>query len=206
MNILVIGCGKLGSALCNKLSKMGHDISVISSSPEDFNQLSTDFNGFTTVGVAIDQDVMRRAGIESCDAVAAVTNDDNSNLMVVQLAKQIFNVPKALARVNDPKKNDMFKKMGVDTICPTNMTVAKLASELSGEETSANVMVGNHSMIITQTELEKKMIGRRVSELIFEDNEMLVAVEHEDGEIENVFLKNYELVKGDSLICARFIG
>lgn len=206
MNILIVGCGIVGSDLCNKLSQLGHDISVIGESHEEFNMLSQDFSGYTTVGVAIDQDVLKNAGIESCDAVAAVTADDNMNLMIVQLAREFFHVPHAYARVNNPIKSDLFQKMEVETICPTKMTAETFISALTGQKVYSNVTLGNHSMLITEIDIEKKMIGKRLSELQLEDNETIIAIQHENNTVKGIFLTNYELSKGDKLICAKFIN
>ena len=82
MNILVVGCGKIGSRLAYVLEQQGHDISIVDENEEKFELLPADFYGFTTVGTPIDQDVLKRAGIESVDVVAAVTPDDNINVMV----------------------------------------------------------------------------------------------------------------------------
>lgn len=203
MNILVIGCGNVGAALCNKLSAQGHDVSVICGDKNQFSNLSPDFTGFTTLGVAIDRDVLRRAGIENCDALAAVTADDNTNLMVIQLAKEFFNVQKVFARVNDPKKNEVFSEFGLETICPTNITVEAISSAINNDVYS-NVTVGDHSLILEQMELPKDFIGKRVSEIAFEENEVLVAIEHSDKTLDGCFLTNHELLKGDKLIIARF--
>lgn len=203
MNILVIGCGKVGAALCSSLAAHGHDVSVIDNNQEQFSNLSPDFVGFTTLGVAIDQDVLKKAGIESCDALAAVTSDDNTNLMIVQIAKEFFHVPKVYARVNDPKKNAVFSELGLGTICPTNLTVAALSSSLNNE-TSSSVTVGEHSMIVSEFDIPKEFIGKRISEIEFEQNEVLVAIEHSDKTVSRVFLKNYELLKGDKFIIAKF--
>lgn len=204
MNILVVGCGMLGSSLCNKLSEMGHEISVIGRNAEEFSLLSPDFNGYTTVGVAIDKDVLKKAGIESCDAVAAVTPDDNMNLMIIQMVKKFFNVPRAFARVIDPTKSDVFMKMGLDAICPTNTTVETFASALTAHE-NPNVTIGNHTMTVSKFDIDKKMVGMRLSEIKLEENETIIAVEHENNAVSTIFLTNYELVKGDRLICAKFV-
>ena len=90
MNILIIGCGRVGSELAELLDKRGHDVSVIDRRPENFDRLPGDFSGFTTTGVPIDQNVLRKAGIESCDAVCAVAQDDDLNIMAAQMAKEIF--------------------------------------------------------------------------------------------------------------------
>lgn len=94
MNILIIGCGKVGSRLADILCQIGHDVSIIALKRESFDLLSDDFSGFTIQGVPIDLDILRQAGIEGCDAIAAVTEDDNTNIMVCRL----------------PEKYSMFQK------------------------------------------------------------------------------------------------
>lgn len=203
MNILVVGCGHVGAALCNSLSAQGHDVSVISENQEHFASLSPDFNGFTTLGVAIDRDVLRKAGVENVDALAAVTSDDNRNLMIIQLAREFFRVPRVFARVTDPQKNDVFTEFGLKTVCPTNLTVAALCASLNSD--SANEMnLGEHNIIMSEIEIPKDYVGKRISEIEFEENEAPVAVEHADKTIERTFLKNIELLNGDRLIVAKF--
>ena len=203
MNILVIGCGKVGYTLCNRLSEQGHYVSVVNSNQEDFLNLSSDFNGYTTLGVAIDQDVLRRAGIENCEVLAAVTSDDNMNIMVAQLAKEFFHVPRVFARVNDPRKNAVFREFGLETVCPTNLTVATLCTTLQ-EGSSAGINVGNHTILMYRIDIPKDFVGKRVSEITFEEGEVLVAVEHADNSISKMFLTNYEILKGDKFIVAKF--
>ncbi len=203
MNILVVGCGNVGSALCAALSAQGHDVSVISVDKEQFSNLPPEFTGFTTLGVPIDQEVLKKAGIESCEALAAVTSDDNTNLMVIQLAKEFFHVPRVFARVNDPKKNAVFADFGLETICPTNTTVSAFCSVISSAD-SAEVTVGGHSMIMEIMEIPKEFVGKRLTEIEFEENETLVAIEHEDGSLSKILLKNHELAKGDKLVLAEF--
>lgn len=203
MNVLVIGCGEVGCALCNKLSAEGYDVSVVNNNQEQFSNLSPDFSGYTTLGVAIDQDILRRAGIENCDALVAVTPDDNTNLMAAQLAKEFFNVPRVFTRVNDPRKNDIFREFGLETICPTNLTVSTICSALQGEG-SSGVNVGNHTILMYELDISKDFVGKRVSEIEFDEGEVLVAIEHSDKTVSKMFLTNYELLKGDRFIIAKF--
>lgn len=205
MNILIVGCGKVGANLCKTLSLQGHEISVVSEKEEDFYELSSDFDGYTNVGVVTDQDVLKRAGIESCDSVVAVTSNDNTNLMIAQLAKQFFGIENSYARVNDPKKEEVFTKIGLNTICPTNLTVEAFASAVCGTDSSDNVSVGTHNLVVSRIEAEKLMVGMRVSELQMEENETIIAIEHSDSSVETIFLTNYEIANGDTLICARFV-
>lgn len=203
MNILVVGCGNVGAALCNSLSAQGHDVSVISETQEHFSNLSPDFSGYTTLGIAIDREVLKKAGIENVDALAAVTSNDNKNLMVVQLAKKFFNVPRVFARVTDPDKNAVFTEFGLKTVCPTNLTVASLCASLNSEN-SASVNIGEHTMVLSEVTVPDDFAGKRISEVEFEENEVLVAIEHSDHTLTRAMLKNAELAKGDKLITAKF--
>ena len=130
MNILVIGCGTVGAQLAEAMCAMGHDVSVIDRNEESFELLDSTFRGMTITGNPIDQDFLRRAGIEGCDAVAAMTSNDNVNVMVSQIAKELFHVPKVLTRVHDPKRESIFASFGLHTICPTTLTVDTAVSSL----------------------------------------------------------------------------
>lgn len=133
MNILVIGCGMIGTSLAETLDGMGHDVSVIDKSPEQLESLSAEFSGFTTVGVPIDQEVLKRAGITTCDALFAVTGEDDMNIMVAQIARQTFNVKKVYARVVDIKKGEVFEKLGISVLCPTKLTVTAACTALEAD-------------------------------------------------------------------------
>lgn len=205
MNILVIGCGKVGSRLASLLSRQGHDVSVVDRYEENFELLAPDFSGFTTHGVPIDQDVLRRAGIESVDAVAAVTQDDNINIMVSQLSREIFHVPRVLARIYDPKREDVFSHFGLQTVCPTNMTVAAVCSALAQEDRAQTMNFNAHTLSYTTIPLPKEYIGRMSSEIELEINEVLFAIEREGGPMILVGRKDYELKKNDRLVFAKIV-
>lgn len=106
MNILVIGCDQVGAALIRDLERIGHDISVVEKDPEQLKRLDAfddyTFHGTALVGDPTDPDTLRRGGVENCDAVAAVTEEDSVNLMAAQLAKNIFRRDKVICRVSDP--------------------------------------------------------------------------------------------------------
>ena len=107
MNILIIGCGDTGAQLANTLDELGSQVSVVDRDPAAADALSEDFGGMFTTGVAIDQDTLKHAGIEGCDVVVAVTKDDNTNLMVAQIARDLFGVPKVISRVSDPRREEV---------------------------------------------------------------------------------------------------
>lgn len=105
--------------LATKLDQAGHDVTVLDLNAGQFRRLPRDFGGESVVGNAIDQDTLRRAGIESADVFVAVTQGDNRNLMATQVAKYIFNVPKVVCRIYDPIREELYRNMGLETVSPT---------------------------------------------------------------------------------------
>ena len=137
MNILVIGCDQVGAALVRDLERIGHDISLIEKDPEQLKRLDSfddysfggtafddyTFSGNALVGDPTDPDILKQGGVENCDAVAAVSEDDSVNLMAAQIAKNIFRREKVICRVSDPHLQVLYHKTyELDTICPTILT------------------------------------------------------------------------------------
>lgn len=203
MNILIVGCGKVGSRLATVLAQQGHDISIVNRTDDGFDLLPSNFNGFTTIGVPIDQEVLRRAGIESCDIVCAVTPDDNINIMVSELSTEIFKVPKVFVRIYDPRRDDVFSNLGMNTICPTNLTVSAVTSALSGQHDNVSINLGVHTLSFTSMDIPKSFIGLNVSDIKFEENEVLYAIQRENGKFVLVGLNNMTLAKGDRLVFSK---
>ncbi len=131
MYIIVTGCGRLGSHLALELTDSGHDVSIIDQDSEKLSSLGSGFNGQKFKGVEFDNDILIEAGIEQADALLAVNQDDNINITVALVAKRIYNVPKIIARVNDPNKRYIYEKLGIDTINPVKLGVKILKSRLT---------------------------------------------------------------------------
>ena len=122
MNILVIGCDQVGASLVRDLERIGHDISIIEKDSEQLKRLDA-FDDYTFSGNALVGDLLRQGGIENCDAVAAVSEDDSLNLMAAQIAKSLFQREKVICRVSDPHLQVLYHKAyELDTICPTVLT------------------------------------------------------------------------------------
>lgn len=199
MNILIVGCSKVGSGLAEILDDEGHDVSVVDREEEMFDVFSNDFGGFTISGVPIDQDVLKQAGIEDADVVIALTEEDNVNIMVAQLAKEIFKIPRVLIRIFDPSRGEIYSHFGFKTVCPTNLTIAALKAALYESDTIRNLKLGSHTVSFNSMEVPREYINERVSNIVFKENEILYAVER-DGRLILVGLSNLELQKGDKLI------
>ncbi len=121
-HIVIVGCGRLGGLLANRLSSDGHSVVVIDRKETAFDKLSATFSGFKMIGDAVEHDMLKKARIQDADCLFAVTLEDNTNLMLAQVAKVIFNVPRVIARVFDPAREVIYKEFGVETISPTQLT------------------------------------------------------------------------------------
>jgi trk system potassium uptake protein TrkA len=120
--IVIVGCGRLGGALANRLNAEGHQITVIDRREVAFDKLSVDFSGFKIIGDAVELHVLKQAGIETAGYVFATTTEDNANLMVAQVARLVFKVPHVVARVFDPAREAIYREFGVDTISPVQLS------------------------------------------------------------------------------------
>jgi trk system potassium uptake protein len=132
VNIVILGCGRVGATLATQLDEAGHSVSVIDSRSDAFQRLDPKFRGDKILGNGVDEEVLRRAGIEHADAFAAVTNGDNRNIMACQIAKEIFNVKKVVCRIYDPLREQTFKDIGLETICPTILISDLVSNALLG--------------------------------------------------------------------------
>lgn len=125
MFVIVVGCGRLGSRLALTLSELEHDVVVIGN-PNELKRLSHGFDGVSINGNPIDEDVLKKAGIEKAQALVAVTADDNVNVMVAEIAEEIFSVPMVLARISDPEREEFFTQLGLKTVSPTNTGIHQI--------------------------------------------------------------------------------
>ena len=121
MNIVIIGCGRVGSTLARMMYRDGHNVTIVDQQSESFRRLGARFKGSRIIGNGIDEDVMRRAGIETADVLIAVTQGDNRNIMAAQIAQHIFHIPKVVARIYDPVRADRYRQLGITTLCTTTI-------------------------------------------------------------------------------------
>lgn len=135
MFVLIVGCGRAGSALAKTLLADGHTVSVLDESAEAHRLLDVgmetnweDAGGLFTVGTALELDALIEAGIQQADAFVAGTNGDNTNLVIAQIAQKQFNVPKVVVRVLDPLRADWYSEQGLHTICPTQAGIDMLTA------------------------------------------------------------------------------
>jgi len=132
-NVIVVGCGRVGSRLAGMLSDNGANVCVVDIKADAFSNLGRNFNGSTVQGLGYDEDTLVKAGIEDCDVVAAVTQSDNANLMTTEVASRLYNVPHVIARLYNHDHERAYMQLGIDYVCGTTLVAEEVFSKaLSG--------------------------------------------------------------------------
>ena len=121
MKVVIMGCGRVGAQLAGLLDADGHSVTILDTDAYSFRRLPPKFGGTALIGNGINEEALKRAGIEEADAFVAVTQGDNRNVMATQIAKHIFNVPKAICRIYDPLRQELYSTLGLETFSPTTI-------------------------------------------------------------------------------------
>lgn len=130
MNVIIMGCGRVGAQLASILDNDGHKITVLDINGHSFRRLPPNFSGTALLGDGTDQETLRKAGIQETDAFVAVTEGDNRNVMAAQIARHMFKVPKVICRIYDPLRKDVYEAIGIETISPTTVFAQLLKERL----------------------------------------------------------------------------
>jgi trk system potassium uptake protein TrkA len=121
MKYLIVGCGRVGATLAKLLTAENHEVTVVDENPAAFKRLGQNFAGRVEVGTGIDYDVLKRAGAETADGFVAVTDGDNRNVMAALIAQRMFHTKKIVARIYDPPRGQLYRELGIETVCPTTL-------------------------------------------------------------------------------------
>ena len=141
MNIVIIGCGRVGAFLAGLLDGDGHAVTVVDVERSSFDHLPQSFKGNTLLGSGTDLDTLRQAGVENAEALFALTQGDNRNLMAAQIAKEIFGVRRVIAKVNDPIRARLYRTQGLTTISRTTILGTLLHALLAEDPEVGKVLM-----------------------------------------------------------------
>ena len=178
MKVIIVGCGKFGSGLAQNLVKKGHKVTVIDSNPEAFELLGKDFNGQTIVGIGFDKDILEKAQIRSSDAIVACSKSDEANALIGRISRNIYKVPRVISRLYDPRRAEIYRSLGIQTICTTNWGVNQATEMLSYNQLDSMISLGNIEMIRVET--PALLVGRTVNELTVIGEIQVVAIIREN--------------------------
>jgi trk system potassium uptake protein TrkA len=130
VHIVIMGCGRVGSTIAHTLEARGHSVAVIDQDADAFRRLGAEFAGITVTGIGFDREVLTAAGIEHADAFAAVSSGDNSNIISARLARETFGVTRVVARIYDPKRAEVYERLGIPTVATVRWTADRMVRHL----------------------------------------------------------------------------
>jgi trk system potassium uptake protein TrkA len=132
MNVLIMGCGRVGARIATILDQEGHRVTIMDISPASFRRLTAAFSGVKAVGNGMDGPALERAGVKEADAFIAVTQGDNRNYFASQMAREVYGVKRVLCRIYDPNREELFRGMGLETFSPTSLGARVMVDMLHG--------------------------------------------------------------------------
>lgn len=205
-NVIVVGCGRVGSQLANMLSGNGNNVCCIDKNADAFANLGRNFNGSTVQGVGFDEDVLIRAGVEECDVLAAVTQLDNTNLMCAEVANHLFGVPHVISRLYNPDHERAYMQLGIDYVCGTSLVAEDVFSKIVSGHGSHIDTFGEFEVLRFTLDLSSRDNAKtiRVSELERDHEVRIIAFERADGSASSIPTPDSLLYAGDSILaCVR---
>lgn len=173
MNVIVVGCGRVGSQLATLLSVDGHNVTVIDKDGDAFRRLGTAFNGVTLRGLGFDEDVLQEAGILECDSFAAVTDLDNTNLMAAEVARKLFDVKHVVARLYNPQRERTYQQLDLDYVCGTTLVAERLLEKVQAGHGHHVDSFGDVEIVVFK--LRDDAAGLRVRDM-FVEGQVLPAI------------------------------
>ena len=165
MHVVIVGCGRVGSTLAVGLVAGGHTVAVIDRKPESFTRLGEKFGGTTVAGIGFDRDVLLEAGIEKAQAVAAVTNGDNSNILIARVAREKFGIEKVVARIYDPKRAEIYERLGISTVATVKWTSERILRRILPDLPAVEWTDPSSNVVLVEREFPNSLVGKRAIDL-----------------------------------------
>jgi len=165
VHVVIVGCGRVGSTLGRELVAAGHTVAVIDRKSEAFSRLGESFTGQRISGIGFDRDILIEAGIEKAGALAAVTNGDNSNILIARVAREEFGIERVVARIYDPKRAEIYERLGIATVATVKWTSERILRRILPELPAVEWTDPSAKVVLVERELPKSLVGTRVLSL-----------------------------------------
>jgi trk/ktr system potassium uptake protein len=165
VHIVIMGCGRVGSSIAHTLEDQGHSVAVIDQDPEAFRKLRSGFKGTKVTGVGFDRDVLAEAGIERADAFAAVSSGDNSNVIAARVARESFGVRRVVARIYDPRRAEVYQRLGIPTVATVAWTADQMLRRLLPEGSESLWRDPTGAVVLAEVAYADAWLGEKVCDL-----------------------------------------
>jgi trk system potassium uptake protein TrkA len=176
MKVIIMGCGRVGVQLARLLVNEGHQVSVIDYDASALTRLGDDFKGQKIVGVGFDKDILLEAGIADADAFAATSSSDNANIIAARIAHNIFHVPRVVARLFDPQRAEVYRRLGMLTISSTTWGAERIRELITSAEIDPIHSFGSGEVSLVNIEVPLQLVGRMVKDLTVSNEISVVAI------------------------------
>ena len=165
MQVIIVGCGRVGASTAAELARAGHDVVVVDRNRDSFRLLPTNFSGRTVVGTGFDRTVLEDAGIREADALVAATSGDNTNAVAARIAKEVFRVPDVVARIFDPQRAEIYRHYGIQTFAPTAWSTSKIVELIVSPNLEREMAFGNGEVQLMAAWVPVHLVGKPVRDL-----------------------------------------
>ena len=165
MHVVIVGCGRVGSTLALSLVSSGHSVAVIDRKSDAFFRLRDNFAGQTITGIGFDRDVLEQAGIKHASAVTAVTNGDNSNILIARVARESFGIENVVARISDPKRAEIYERLGIATVATVKWTSDRILRRILPDLPAVEWTDPSSSVVLVERTFPDTLVGEKVLEL-----------------------------------------
>jgi trk system potassium uptake protein len=161
VHVVIMGCGRVGSALARSLEDRNHTVSIIDSDPDAFRRLGPSYNGIKITGYGFDRAVLTEAGIERADAFAAVSSGDNSNIIAARVARETFGIQQVVARIYDPGRAAVYERLGITTVATVKWTADQVLRRLLPAGAEPNYRDPSGTIRLDQVPVTENWVGER---------------------------------------------
>jgi trk system potassium uptake protein len=179
MKVIIMGCGRVGEAVSRLMADEGHEVTVIDYDAAALARLGPEFKGHKVTGVGFDRNVLLEAGIEQADAFAATSSSDNANIIAARVAHNVFHVPKVVARLFDPRRAEIYRRLGLMTISSTAWGAERIHELLTHRDLDPVLTFGNGEVCLISVEAPPQLVGRTVHNLTVPGEISVVALTRE---------------------------
>ncbi|HLF25659.1 MAG TPA: TrkA family potassium uptake protein [Anaerolineae bacterium] len=160
MNVLIVGCGRVGAELAVSISQQGHAVTIVDMNPGAFERLGPDFKGRTVQGFGFDRSVLQRAGIEAAQAFATTTASDNANIIAAKIARDIYKVPNVVARIYNPARYEVYERMGLQTVASSSWGAQRIQHLLLHPGLIEMELIGHGEVKLLEVKVPAAWVGR----------------------------------------------
>jgi trk system potassium uptake protein len=165
MNVIVMGCGRVGEQLALLLDSDGHSVTMIDYDAYALARLDPSFKGRKVKGIGFDRDVLIEAGIEQADAFTATSSSDNANIVAARIARNIFQVPRVVARLYDPRRAEIYQRLGLLTISSTTWGAERIRELLTHSDLDPRMTFGQGEVCLLSIDAPQNLIGKMARQL-----------------------------------------